>query len=173
MTKSKVVLLSLLISLALNLFFIGGILYRISDFREFGPRPMPPNVSWIIRDLDESRQVELAPLLEQGRSDANTLRRQMFTAQRQVDELMTSPSFDPQALNLAFAELRTHSLKYQELTHQQMLQILGELNAEERAAAREFKRRRGPRDSFRRNGERPPGSSFDELRPRPSPPEPD
>lgn len=172
MTKTKAVLLTLLLSLALNLFFIGGILYRISDFREFGPRPMPPNVSWIVRDLEESRQQELAPLLEQGRSDANQIRREMFAAQRRVDELMASPTYDPQELDLAFDELRRHSLEYQELTHRQMLQILGELSAEERATAREFKQRRGPRDGYRRNGNRPPRpESGEQDRPAPAPPQ--
>lgn len=151
MSKSKIILIALLASLALNLFFVGGIVSRVAGFQEFGPRPIPQNVSWIIRDLSETRQTELAPLMEQNRSDANTIRRQMFTAQRRVNEQIASADYDAAALEQAFIELRAIGLVYQELSHQQMLSILGELTPEERAIAREFMQRRGPREG--RGGE--------------------
>lgn len=159
MAKSKAVLPVLILSLALNLFFVGGILYRVASFQKYGPRPMPHNTSWIVRDLSEERQLELAPLLEQGRADARQIREELFASQRKVDELMTSSDYDSLALDSAFAELRSHSLSYQQLSHEQMLKILGELSAEERATAREFMQRRGPRDGFR--GDRPPRPDFE------------
>ncbi|MFT6294612.1 MAG: putative membrane protein [Glaciecola sp.] len=177
MSKSKIILIALLASLALNLFFVGGILYRVATFQEFGPRPIPPNVSWIVRDLSEERQVELAPLMEQNRSDANTIRRQMFASQRRVNEQIVSPDYDAVALEQAFIELRSIGLQYQELSHQQMLAILSKLTAEERAIAREFMQRRGPRSGRQsregREGRegRPPPPSFDGDQRRPPPPQ--
>jgi uncharacterized membrane protein len=178
MSKSKIILITLLVSLALNLFFVGGILFRVSNFKEFGPRPMPPNVSWIVRDLSEPRQIELAPLMTKNRSDANIIRRQMFEAQRRVNEQMARPDYDTKALEKAFVELRSIGLQYQKLSHQQMLAILSELTAEERTIAREFMQRRGPRDGRQVRGDnrgregRPPRPGFggDQRRP-PSPPQ--
>ena len=60
MTKNKFLLLGLLLSISINLFFVGGIAYRIADFQgERSGRPLPPNVGWIVRDLEESRRSEL------------------------------------------------------------------------------------------------------------------
>lgn len=172
MSKSKVILITALVSLALNLFFVGGILYRVANFQEFGPRPIPPNISWIVRDLSEERQVELAPLLEQNRSDASIIRRQVFQAQRSVNEQIASPDYNTATLEQAFIELRSIGLQYQELSHQQMLAILSELTPEERAIAREFMQRRGPRDGRQSRGGRedrhpPPEFGGDQRRPPP------
>lgn len=174
MSKSKIILIALLASLALNLFFVGGILYRVANFQEFGPRPIPPNVSWIVRDLSEERQVELAPLMEKNRSDANIIRRQMFASQRRVNQQIASPDYDTAALAQAFTELRSIGLQYQELSHQQMLAILSELTTEERAIAREFMQRRGPRDgrqSRRGREDRSPPPEFGGDQRRPPPPQ--
>lgn len=174
MFKSKIILIALLTSLALNLFFIGGILYRVATFKEFGPRPIPPNVSWIVRDLSKERQIELAPLMEQNRSDANIIRRQMFESQRRVNQQIASPDYNTAALAQAFSELRSIGLQYQELSHQKMLAILGELSAEERAIAREFMQRRGPprgRQSREGREGNPPPPEFGGDRRRPPPPQ--
>ncbi|MFT4886587.1 MAG: putative membrane protein [Pseudohongiellaceae bacterium] len=172
MSKSKIILIALLASLALNLFFVGGILYRVATFQEFGPRPIPPNVSWIVRDLSEERQIELAPLMDKNRSNANIIRRQMFESQRRVNQQIASPDYNTAALAQAFTELRSIGLQYQELSHQQMLAILSELTTEERAIAREFMQRRGPRSGRQsREGRegRPPPPEFggDQRRPPP------
>lgn len=171
MSKSKIIVLALFASLALNLLFVGGIVSRVATVREFGPRPIPPNISWIVRDLPESRQTELAPLMEQNRSDANAVRRQMFEAQRRVNKLMEKQDYSSIELEQAFAQLRSVGLQYQELSHQQMLEILGKLTPEERLTARKFMQRRGPRDGFQGREGRPPRPSFDDAQRRPRPPQ--
>jgi len=52
MTKKRILIIGLLFSIAINLFFVGGIAYRVANFdgEQFG-RPLPPNVGWVVRDL--------------------------------------------------------------------------------------------------------------------------
>lgn len=171
MSKSKLILITALSSLALNLFFVGGILYRVANFKEFGPRPIPPNVSWIVRDLSEARQAELAPLMKQNRSDANIIRRQMFESQRRVNELIASPNYHTPTLAEAFTELRSIGLQYQELSHQQMLTILSQLTAGERTIAQEFMQRRGPQNGQQGRRTRPPRPGSEGNQRRPPPPQ--
>lgn len=178
MTRRNLVITGLLLSLALNLFFIGGISYRLATFREFGPRPMPPNVDWVVRDLPEERQAELEPLLQNDRELGRSARFQMFRAQRQIARLMTADEFDSAALSAAFSELRRLGMAYQELSHAQTVALLAALTPEERQTAFEFMQRRGPRPGgdFRRDRDRDQGRFPDRERgdrPPPSPPPPE
>ncbi|SUZ48839.1 uncharacterized protein METZ01_LOCUS1693 [marine metagenome] len=131
--------------------------------------------------------MELVPLLEQSDSEIRPIRRRMGQAQRLVNELMASDTFDAQALSQAFAVLREANERYQSLSHQQTITLLNELSEEERQIAQEFVQRRGPREgvdrSRGRNGRpgfrpgRPDGppdgpgqSPFRPDRPEPTPP---
>ena len=146
MNKTKLILLVLLVSVAVNLIFIGGIGYRATRFQAFSGRPFPPNVGWIVRDLSEERRSELASFLERSADEIGPMRGQMFAAQRQVNQLMAAPEFDSEAINQAFAQLREVNLRYQALSHEQSIALLNELTAQERQMALEFVNRRGPRD---------------------------
>lgn len=151
-SRNKLFLLILLISLPLNLFLVGGIVYRVAFHPEFGPRPLPRNISWIVRDLSQDRQLELQPLLESNRQESESLRREMFNAQRQINELMASSNFNSDELNAAFAELRNSGNEYQALSHQQTVDILSRLTEDERKLAQEFLQRRGPRGGSSERG---------------------
>ena len=151
MDRNKLILTVLVASVAVNLVFIGGIGYRTSNMREFGPRPFPPNVGWVVRDLSEERRMELEPLLEQSYSEIRPIRREMGQAQRRVNELMASDTFDAQALDQAFTALREANERYQSLSHQQTITLFNELSEEERQIAQEFVQRRGPRDGADRS----------------------
>lgn len=177
MTKNKILLLGLLVSIAINLFFVGGIAYRVANFQgEPSGRPLPPNVGWVVRDLEESRRSELEPQLRASFEEIAPIRREMMDTQRQVNELMSAQPFDGNALNAAFAKLRETNIRYQALSHDQTSEILGLLSKEERQAALEFVQRRGPRDGRDGFRGRDGGSGFrgprgpDGQRPPPSPP---
>lgn len=147
MTRRHLLLGLLVISVAVNLFFVGAIgfrMMRVSEFRE--ARPLPPNLGWIVRDLSEERRQQLIPNLREGATDILPLRRDIFAAQRQVNELIAAPDFDSDALDSAFARLRAASDRYQQATQQQTVDILNELTVEERQSVLDFVRRRGPRD---------------------------
>jgi uncharacterized membrane protein len=159
----------LLLSLTINLIFIGGMATRYFSMEDrAGSRPLPPNVGWIVRDLSEERRQELAPVLRQSFEESMPVRREMFAAQRRVNRLMSAQPFDDAALELAFQQLRELNIGYQQLSHQQTGIILNELSDEERRAAMEFVQRRGPRDGrdgFRGGDGQP--TDFRRLRPPP------
>ncbi len=171
-SKSKLLLLALLLSVGVNLFLVGGIIYRVTLHSAFGPPPMPRNVGWLVRDLSDARQQELQPLLENNRQQSEALRREIFNAQRRVNELMVSSNFDSAALNSAFAQLRSTSADYQAVSHQQTVDILSRLSETERKLAQEFIERRGPRGGGSERGQfqsRPPGPNGEpQTRPRPN-----
>lgn len=147
MTKHKILLLGLFISISLNLFFVGGITYRVTSFQEErSSRPLPPNVGWIVRDLEDSRRSELEPQIRASFEAISPIRREMMDAQRQVNELMSAQPFDGNALNSAFTALREANIRYQTISHEQTSEILGLLSEEERQSTLEFVQRRGPRD---------------------------
>ncbi len=157
MSRQNLIVLGLIISLGINLFLIGGIATRINNQRDYDrSRPFPPNVGWIIRDLDENRQQELSEVLAPLGDEISPYRRAMFEAQRNVNQLMGAAEYDAAALDAAFTELREAAQAYTAITHEQTLAVLGELTEEERQAAMEFVQRRGPRDG--RDGFRGPGS---------------
>ena len=169
MNRSKLILVTLIISLAINLVFIGGISYRISTFRDAPLRPFPPNISWAVRDLSEERQAELAPILDASNEEILPIRGEMFQTMRLVNELIRSDEFNAGELQAAFRELRNANNRYQELSHEQSIDLLSELTDEERRAAQEFTQRRGPRGG--RNARRGRiGSEFGPGVGRPPPP---
>jgi hypothetical protein len=82
MIRRNVLIMALLLSLGFNLFLLGAIGSRmgsVSDFRD--ARPLPPNLSWIIRDLDEDRQQELTSVIEPLATEIIPLRLAMIEAQ--------------------------------------------------------------------------------------------
>ncbi|NKB33770.1 MAG: periplasmic heavy metal sensor [Pseudomonadales bacterium] len=145
MNRSKLILVVLITSIAINLIFIGGISYRASAVREPSLRPFPPSVGWAVRDLSEERQAELEPLLEASNEEIRPMRQQMFQATRRVNELMRADEFNAEELRTAFEQLRSASNSYQALSHEQSIALLSELTEEERRTAQEFMQRRGPR----------------------------
>lgn len=163
MIRRRLLLLALFLSVAVNLFFIGGVGYRMvqmSERRE--ARPLPPNLGWIVRDLSDNRREQLSDELRASAAQILPLRRAVFASQRRVNELMAAADFDAAALQQAFAELREASNRYQQATQEQTVIILAELTPEERQSARDFVRRRGTRDGSdgpgrpRLPGDRPP-----------------
>lgn len=147
MSKHRLLIIGLILSVGINLFLLGGIGMRmraVEDFRE--ARPFPPNIGWIVRDLSEDRQAELGSVLQPLGEEISPLRRAMFDAQRRVNQLMTAEDYQAAALETAFANLRAASEAYTSLSHQQTVTVLNLLTEEERQAAVEFVQRRGPRD---------------------------
>ncbi|HJO12070.1 MAG: periplasmic heavy metal sensor [Gammaproteobacteria bacterium] len=160
MDKTKILIIGLLLSVGVNLFFVGGIGARMLTRPDPGFRPFPPNMAWVVRDLGEARRAELAPIVESSSQAIRPLRAAMFETQRRVNQLMTEQPLDVTAINQAFADLRTANINYQELSHQQSVEILAELSASEREQAMQFLDRRGSRDRIR-GGFGPPGEGLE------------
>lgn len=140
---------ALLLSLGLNLFFIGGIATRFA----FGPgmpaasnQPLPPTLGWIVNDLEPARRSELRGVMLQGVREAREARARVGLSQRETTRLMQASPFDQTALKEAFAELRSASNDFQEIAHRQTAAALSKLSPEERERAVQFLARRGPRE---------------------------
>ena len=170
---------ALLISIAVNLFFVGGIAFRVylmnpsTNSETNAGRPLPPNISWLVRDLAPERQEEMRARLRERGMEGRATRIRMFKAQRESNRLMTADPFDAETLALAFTALRDAANEYQRVSHLQTAEILSELSADERRKAVEFINRRGPRDGrppmdsevTRRPFEPPQGFENDQRRP--------
>lgn len=174
MTRRNLLLIVLLISVGANLFFVGGISYRMLSINQATDgRPLPPNLGWLVRDLSEERRSELEEVLRAGAREVRPLREEILSAQRSVNGLMSAEPFDANALQNAFAELRVASERYQAATQSQTVAILEQLTDEERLAAQQFVRQRSPRDGRPGPGPggRPPPSGFDRPPPSDRPPQ--
>ena len=170
---------ALIVSIAVNLFFIGGIAFRFylmhssMNAETNAGRPLPPNISWLVRDLAPERQEEMRAKLKERGMEGRAARIRMFKAQRESNRLMTADPFDAEALALAFTALRDAANEYQRLSHLQTAEMLNELSVDERRKAVEFINRRGPRDGrppkdsevTRRPFEPPRGFENDQRRP--------
>lgn len=159
--RRRGLIVALLISIAINLFFVGGVAYRfylINSEASIG-RPLPPNISWLIRDLTPERQEELRAGLRERGMQGRAARIRLFEAQSESNRVMTQDPFDEEALVAALAELRDAANDYQRLSHLQAVETLSELSAKERRNAVEFINRRGPRDG------RPPALNNNSRRP--------
>jgi len=140
---------------------------------------LPPNISWLVRDLAPERQEEMRAKLKERGMEGRAARIRMFKAQRESNRLMTEDPFDAEALAAAFTALRDAANEYQRLSHLQTAEMLNELSVDERRKAVEFINRRGPRDGgppmgsevTRRPFGAPQGFENDQRRPRNESPE--
>ncbi|MGA1072778.1 MAG: periplasmic heavy metal sensor [Pseudohongiellaceae bacterium] len=161
LNRRRGLIVALLISIAINLFLVGGVAYRfylINSEASIG-RPLPPNISWLIRDLTPERQEELRAGLRERGMQGRAARIRLFEAQSESNRVMTQDPFDEEALVAALAELRDAANDYQRLSHLQAVETLSQLSAKERRNAVEFINRRGPRDG------RPPALNNNSRRP--------
>ena len=144
-SRARITTVVLVISLALNLLIIGGITARIMN-RE--ARPLPPNLAWIMENLGEETKAELLPRMEAFWDSSRPLRRAVFRAQRQVNELVVQEPMDREAIAAAFEQLRQASMEYQKVSHAQATELFALLTPEQRVMALKFMQNR--RDPERR-----------------------
>ena len=80
MSRKNFIILALLVSAGINLFFIGGIVSQVSNngSREAGSRPFPPNISWVVREIDEASRDELQQILRQSYEAIRPIRGEMM-----------------------------------------------------------------------------------------------
>lgn len=126
----------LVISLSLNLLVFGGITARI--LIDPDGRPLPPNLGWILDDLDADTLARLEPRMDAYRNAMRPLRGEIFRAQVAVNELLTEEQLDEVALNAAFDELREVAMRYLEITQEQTVEIFTQITPEQRIHAMSF-----------------------------------
>lgn len=151
--KRRVLLWTLVASLALNLFFVGAIGARMLDRRDRSATP--PSLGWLLRDLEPQLQASLRPQLQQYGESLRPVRGQMFRAQREVNRLLAQDPLDNEAILAAFEQLRQINLRYQQLSHVQTLAVVSQLAPEQRSRVFRFlSGRRNPMEGsgFHRSG---------------------
>lgn len=139
--RSRLLNITLVCSLAINLLLVGGIIGRIA----FGPphhRPMPNHLGWMVRTLDKDTRKALRPDLEAHARQVAPLRREMRAARQDFENLLTQPQLDRQRLENALSRLRKASDAYQQSMHEEMVVILEKMTPEERHRFVRFLNRR-------------------------------
>lgn len=163
-TQKNGLLWIVVVSLSINLFFIGTLAARFLNTRDNSAAPV--NMSWVMRDMEPQARELLLPQIRTHNEELRPLRMQMFRAQREVNLLLAAEPVDQPAVLVAFGRLREANMLYQELSHQQLTSIFAQLTPEQRQRAFRFmSERRNPYDGGGRPGPGPgPG--------RPPSPEP-
>lgn len=153
LSRKNILLLAAVFSIGLNLFFVGALAARYMD--SSGRPAEPPSLRWVVRDLDTATRERLQPQMSSFGDTLRPVRREMFMAQRRVNELLAADPVDETAVEQAFQNLRAVNLRYQELTHDQLVQVFGQLSSEQRTRAMRFMLdRRNPDGDRARDGER-------------------
>ena len=151
MNKTRIISISLVFSVALNLLFVGALVGR---FMHGAPgRPMSSHLGWVLRDLDEEARDKIRPVLENQAETIRPLRREMWQAQKEFRNLLVEESFDEGALEESLSHLRHASEQYQSGMHHQMLMVLKDLEPEQRRRVARFLMR--PRPEGRGRDHRP------------------
>ncbi|MEX0941291.1 MAG: periplasmic heavy metal sensor [Pseudomonadales bacterium] len=153
-SASRVTIIVLVCSLAINLLFAGVIIGKVlRDHPHVGP--MPSNLGWIVRYLNEDTRQALRPDLEAHRQQTLPLLRDMRRAQQEFETALVDPDMNQQelatTLEETLSELRTTSTAFQAAMHEQMIRVVVQLDAEQRQNVAQYLHRHHPR---RPSGER-------------------
>jgi len=130
--KQRAVAIVLVISVAINLLLIGGIIGRVMSGGGPSARVVPDHVGWIVRSLDDERRRELRRDLIRHVRSARPLRQAMRDAQYAFERSVLADDFDAEKVRAALADLRRAHEQWQAASHEQMIDILARLTTEER-----------------------------------------
>jgi uncharacterized membrane protein len=136
-TKGRLVKVALALSLALNVFFIGGLLY--SKF----VRPTPPLVL-LGRELDlaPDQRTAFQGFLKVVWSKGAALRDENLKLGQQIWDELAQPKPDPQKLAALFADVANNRRDYQTAVGTALLPFLETLTPEQRQRFIEISKRR-------------------------------
>ena len=144
MTRGRWMTLLLIVSIALNLMFVGAFV----GFSLMRPdvRPINPEVStrWLYRALGEENRDGLRPLFEQHREELGRLRGQIRDAQQSFEAGLNAEAYDPEQVSATLSEVRRAHEAYQRASHEHMVVLLGRLSPEQRQlVSKQLYRRQG------------------------------
>jgi uncharacterized membrane protein len=136
-SKSRLVKVALALSLALNLFFIGGLAY--SKF----VKPTPP----LMRlgqelNLEPDQRKAFQGFVQVVRTKGAALRDSNLALGRQIWDELSQPKPDPQKLTALFTEIANNRRDYQTAIGTALLPFLETLNMEQRQRFIEIGKRR-------------------------------
>lgn len=141
LNRNNVLLWIVVISVSINLFFVGILTARYLEMRNTSAAPV--NMRWVMRDLEPTAREQLLPQIRTQNEVLRPLRMDMFRAQREVNQLLAADPVDQAAVLDAFTRLREANLRYQQLSHEQLTGIFAQLTPEQRQRAFRFMSERG------------------------------
>lgn len=130
---NKILVLLLVLSLAVNILFIGAMAGRL--MMRPPPRPMPPGLDWLVKGMPLEKREIIRANLSSHKAQTRGLRREMFRAQRQFNKLITQEELDETEIRDALTHLRESSSNFQSAIHDKMISILLDLDVEDRQKA--------------------------------------
>ncbi len=168
--RSRWVIGTLVVSLALNLLVAGAVIGR-SVFDPGLQGPLPPNLGWLVRSASEDKRKIISGQMRENFGRMRSLRVDMRNAQRDFNRIASSDDLDEAALRNVLKRLREANLAYQMAMHDEMLSVISSLDGPARKQAIRYlqsRERDGGRGDRRRRG--PPGRERPEMRPGPDQP---
>ena len=134
---SRLTTIILVCSLAINLLLVGGLVGHLVSRGSM--KNMPPiGLGWMLRGLDDRTKQSLRPEFEAHMTRSMPLRREMRAAQQAFETVLLSPDIDEAALDIALARLRKASDAFQQSSHEQMVRVIKQLDAEQRQQMVQF-----------------------------------
>jgi len=124
--SQRALVIALVISVAINVLFVGVVIGRIMS----GP-PHPgrgaEDLGWMWRRLDAGQRAELRPRFEQLRRDVAPLRRELRTAQQGLYRVLASDASTDEQLDGAFARVGEAQARLQRAMQEHMAATLKSL----------------------------------------------
>ena len=133
MRSSKWLLITLAVSLALNLALIGFVAGRASGP---GMRHLAPDPSLgafrLVRQLPEERREALRPLLREHYRGIRPKLRALHASQAKIRDALDSEPYDPAELERALDAFRAALLASQEHSHRALIRVASDMSPDER-----------------------------------------
>lgn len=126
MSKGRWRSIVLVVSLGLNLVFVGLVVARLAFV------PGEPPLLWAVKNLDQGTRERIRPLLREQFRETRALRAQLRTTEQNLRDIMRAEPFDEKAAAGALAELRQVTGQFQLQMHETALKLLADLPPEER-----------------------------------------
>lgn len=156
MSRRNLLLGALLISVAINLLAAGVLLGRA------GARPHsgPPPGAWAAQDLSPETRRRVRQQMSARVDAVRPLRAELRRAHGRIRSAVEAEPFDPEALRAALENLRSVGDRYQQLLHDNLVDMAADLPSEEREALIRAALERS-RGGMRPGGPRRPGARED------------
>ncbi len=136
MNKGRIISIALVISISINMLFIGAVIGRVMMHR--GPDGMRQPFGWAVRNLDPETRQRIRPQLRQFAMISRPMRNEMRAAREDFNQLLAAEEIDEATLGLALARIRDTTLRYQTSRHEQMIALLKEFKPEQRRQVARF-----------------------------------
>lgn len=154
---SKPVLITLIISITLNLLVAGAV---IGHFLRGGPEPrFPGYLGRVMENIDPEQRAAMKDQFQSFRREGRELHKAMRQQQRALTQAILEEPFDEDSARAGFEKLRQTSNAVQTQMQEQMISVMKNLGPEERARLirRLHREHRDPGDKNRdRMGDHPP-----------------